>query len=72
MPSAQSAGGVTTRLPSDGGAQERDLVERYRGFAKATALEWPRTSATLECIARSYEEDARWHDENAERLDWHR
>ena len=64
--------GVTTRLPTDGGAQERDLVERYRGYSKATALEWPRTSATLERIARSYEEDARWHDEDAERLDWHR
>src|SRR5262249_48834805 len=56
--------GVTTRRPGEGGAQERDLVERYRGFAKETALEWPRTSATLERIARSYEEDARWHDED--------
>lgn len=64
--------GATTRLPTDGGAQERDLVERYRGYAKATALEWPRTSAALEHIARRYEEDARWHDDNAERLDWHR
>lgn len=63
--------GVTTRRPTDGGAQERDLVDRYRAWAKATALEWPRTSATLERIARSYEEDARWHDDDAERLDWH-
>jgi transcriptional regulator with XRE-family HTH domain len=63
--------GVTTRLPSDGGAQERDLAERYRGFAKNTALEWPRTSATLERIAQSYEEDARRHDEDTERMDWH-
>ena len=63
--------GVTTRLPSDGGAQERDLVARYRNFAKATALEWPRTSASLERIARSYEEDARSHDEDAERSEWH-
>lgn len=63
--------GVTTRLPNDGGAQERDLVARYRNFAKATALEWPRTSASLERIARSYEEDARSHDEDAERSDWH-
>ena len=63
--------GVTTRLPTDGGAQERDLVERYRRYAKATALEWPRTSATLERIARSYEEDARSQDEDAERIDWH-
>jgi transcriptional regulator with XRE-family HTH domain len=64
--------GVTTRLPGDGGAQERDLVARYHAYAKATALEWPRTSATLGRIAQSFEEDARWHDEDAERLDWHR
>ena len=62
--------GMTSRLPGDGGAQERDLVEYYRGFSKATALEWPRTSATLERIAQSYEEDARWQDEDAERFDW--
>ena len=64
--------GVTTRLPTDGGVQERDLVERFRGYAKATALDWPRTSAVLERIARGYEDDARWHDDDAERLDWHR
>jgi transcriptional regulator with XRE-family HTH domain len=62
--------GITTRLPSDGGAQERTLVETYRGWSKATAFDWPRTSAILENLARSYEEDARREDERAERLDW--
>lgn len=62
--------GVTTRRPSDGGEQERDLVKQYRDFSAAMALEWPRTSAVLERIARSYEEDARWHDDDAERRDW--
>lgn len=62
--------GMTTRLPTEGGVQERDLAERYRTYSKATALEWPRTSATLDRIARSYEEDARRHDEDAERQDW--
>ena len=62
--------GVTTRRPSDGGEQERDLVKQYRHSSTATALEWPRTSAVLERIAQSYEEDARWHDEDAERMGW--
>jgi hypothetical protein len=31
--------GVTTRSPRDGGAQERALVNQYREFARATALE---------------------------------
>jgi transcriptional regulator with XRE-family HTH domain len=62
--------GVTTRRPRDGGAQEHDLVKRYSEYSKATALEWFRTSAVLDKIATAYEEDARWHDEDAERLDW--
>lgn len=62
--------GMTSRSPGDGGALERELVARYRGYSKATALEWPRTSATLERIAKSYEEDARRHDENAARREW--
>ncbi|MFN4281587.1 MAG: helix-turn-helix domain-containing protein [Alphaproteobacteria bacterium] len=62
--------GVTTRSPGDGGILERDEAARYRAYAKATALEWPRTSAVLERIARDYDEDARWHDEDAERSEW--
>lgn len=62
--------GATTRSPGDGGEQERGLVKRYREFSAATALEWPRTSAVLERIARNYEQDAKWHDDDAERMDW--
>ncbi|AUW47192.1 hypothetical protein CUJ84_pRLN3000054 (plasmid) [Rhizobium leguminosarum] len=62
--------GVTTRLPRDGGSQEHQLVLKYREWSRATALEWPRTSAILENIAKSYEQDARLHDDDAERLDW--
>ncbi|WP_244425787.1 helix-turn-helix domain-containing protein [Rhizobium etli] len=62
--------GVTTRLPGDGGVQEHQLVATYREWSRATALEWPRTSAILENIAKGYEQDARWHDDDAERLDW--
>jgi transcriptional regulator with XRE-family HTH domain len=63
--------GVTTRLPGDGGKQERDLAKKYRSWSMATAFDWPRTSALLENLAKSYEEDARRQDESAERLDWH-
>jgi hypothetical protein len=62
--------GVTTRSPRDGGKQERALAETYRGWSKATAFDWPRTSAILENLAKGYEEDARRQDESAERLDW--
>jgi hypothetical protein len=62
--------GVTTRAPRDGGKQERALAATYRGWSKATAFDWPRTSAILESLAKSYEEDARRQDESAERLDW--
>ncbi|WP_245449731.1 XRE family transcriptional regulator [Rhizobium leguminosarum] len=62
--------GVTTRSPGDGGVQEHQLVATFHQWSRATALEWPRTSAILQNIAKSYEQDARWHDDDAERLDW--
>ena len=62
--------GVTTRGVRDGGAQELALAAEHRVYAKTTALEWPRTSAMLEKIALSYDEDARREDERAARVDW--
>ena len=62
--------GVTSRLPRDGGKQERDIVKRFEGFTQATALEWPRTSAALARIAKDYAMDARRHDEDSEQVDW--
>ena len=62
--------GVTSRAMNDGGTQERDLARYYRRCSEATALEWLRTSAVLEQIAKSYEEEGIWHDEDAERRDW--
>jgi hypothetical protein len=61
--------GVTRRSPRDGGSQERDLVKQFQGYAKETALEWGRTSAVLARIAKSYGEDARAQDEDAESFD---
>jgi len=62
--------GVTTRAPNDGGTLERDLAQFYRRCSEETALEWPRTSALLEQLAKSYEQEGARHDEDAERRDW--
>ena len=62
--------GVTMRMPHDGGAQERVLAERFRQDAKAIRFEWPRASACLDRIARSYASDADRHDLSAEQRDW--
>lgn len=57
--------GVTTRSPSEGGRQERELVEKYKRIANALKVKWPRTAAILRSIARSYEQDAVRHDVDA-------
>jgi len=43
---------------------------RGRGYAKAVVLEAPRTAALLERIARNYDDEAKRHDEQAERSQW--
>ncbi|WP_029007349.1 helix-turn-helix domain-containing protein [Azospirillum halopraeferens] len=62
--------GVTSRSLRDGGVQERVLARTYRADARALALDWPRTAATLERIAESYEHDAVREDQRAEQGDW--
>ena len=47
----------------EGGAQEQDLASRYRAYADASRIEWPKTAAALRRIARSYEEEARREDD---------
>ena len=54
----------------DGGAQERILSGRYRGWAEAFATEWPRTSAVLVRIAEKYEHLGKFQDEHSEQFDW--
>lgn len=58
--------GATTRGLTDGGAQERELAEQYRRFAELAAGSWPRTAALLRRIAKSYEDDARRYDLDAD------
>ncbi|HUN86138.1 MAG TPA: helix-turn-helix domain-containing protein [Terracidiphilus sp.] len=62
--------GVTSRLMTTGGTIERDKAKRYHAWSDATKIEWPRTSAVLKDIARSFENTARHHDDHAERVDW--
>jgi hypothetical protein len=62
--------GVTTRLPTDGGAQERDLAARYEAWSEKTRLQFPRTSALLAKIAKGYEWDGKYHDDDADFRQW--
>lgn len=62
--------GVTMRMPRDGGKLERHEAEQYRQWAKALSYEHPHTAKALDRLAESYEQEARRHDEDAERLDW--
>lgn len=54
--------GVTSRGLNDGGAQERDLAQKYKKMSDITKAKWPRTSRLLLNISKSYEFDAKRHD----------
>jgi hypothetical protein len=58
--------GVVSRQIGEGGAQERQLAERYAGFAAALSNQWPRTAAMLRRMAERYLADARRNDQDAE------
>lgn len=62
--------GVTTRMPHDGGAQERSLAARYRRDAETLRFDWPRTAACLDRIADTYDAEAKREDDHAELGDW--
>jgi len=54
--------GVVSRGLRDGGSQERKLMEKYQKMSEEVKTKWPRTSALLRAIARSYEDRARHED----------
>jgi len=62
--------GVTVRMPDDGGGQERALAATYRKHSKTVSLDWPRTAALLDEIARMYELDAQREDEAVVHREW--
>lgn len=61
----QNQRGVTTRGPYDGGDQERNLAEKYRQTSSRFSTS-PRTRAIFEDLASCYDEQAAWHDRQAE------
>jgi hypothetical protein len=58
-----NARGVHSR--GEGGAQERELVAKYRGWAKQRAFDYPYVGGVLESIAASYDREAEWYDSEA-------
>lgn len=59
--------GVTSRGVYDGGAQEREMSERYLSYADAAKC-WPRTRRLFQGLAAAYEGEARRLDARTERL----
>ena len=55
----------TTRSPTDGGDQERDLADTYHEKSLRFS-DSPRTSAIFKDLANTYQRDATWHDHSAE------
>jgi hypothetical protein len=62
--------GATWRNPHDGGEPEWGLAKQYHDWAEALRFKSPRTSAAVEDIAKMFEDFARRHDQDTERLDW--
>ena len=62
--------GVTSRMPGDGGALEREEAAKYRAWAKEIALDHPYTAQALHELADNYERQAELEDQEAERHDW--
>jgi transcriptional regulator with XRE-family HTH domain len=54
--------GMYRKSLDEGGAQERALEKKYRDFADACTIEWPKTAATLRLLADGYEERAKRED----------
>jgi len=63
----QNRRGTTWRGVFEGGDQERQLATRYRAMARDAATGWPRAGRLLRQLADAYAEEARWHDNRAER-----
>ena len=58
--------GVYSRDYLEGDDQERELAQKYRGYANACRFSSPRTATVLDEIAGLYESWARLHDDEAE------
>jgi hypothetical protein len=56
---------MTSRVPNEGGRQERKLAAGYSRSAEAFASKYPRTTCVLREIASAYERDARTEDDES-------
>ncbi|SEM89178.1 HigA family addiction module antitoxin [Palleronia pelagia] len=59
----KNARGVHFR--GEGGAQERELANKYAGWASSMEYEFPNTATTLRTIAESYTSEAEYEDNEA-------
>jgi hypothetical protein len=59
--------GVTMRSADEGGAQERELATEYRRYANALRTSHPNLAATLDELAKIYEQEGA-HEDLASRL----
>ena len=57
--------GVTTKAYGEGGNQERELADKYKGFAEKIRNLYPITATVLDHIAKSYEYEAKTEDDRA-------
>ncbi|WCK53439.1 hypothetical protein PP175_19110 [Aneurinibacillus sp. Ricciae_BoGa-3] len=58
--------GIFSKSLREGGAQERELAERYNSYAITIGARWIRTSALLRSISDNYSREARQEDIRAE------
>jgi hypothetical protein len=58
--------GVTTRGPTEGGGQERDLASGLQADAAALGARWQRIAAVLSQVAETYVAEAVRHDQDAD------
>ena len=54
--------GVVSKSLREGGAQEWKLMELYRRYAEACAIEWPKVAASLRRVAMNYQREAERED----------
>ena len=57
--------GVSSRMPYDGGNQEREIANKFRTFGAAWEGQKPNLAVMIENLAKSFEHDSRRFDDNA-------
>jgi len=58
--------GVVSKGLAEGGSQERVLSSKYSKYSEVLKIKWPRTSAMLKSIAKTYENEAIREDTETE------